>query len=158
MQIGVHTFIYVFYVSMRQNLFTYDLFFIWWLSNCRNDPYCVMGAFYQYIYFPSQPSLGMISRCSGCRLTAAQCTHNNSHISGRSITLLNGFVGNKGISKHKSFYVRWGTTKHNSLTINSLLWQIKRWFYEKISAQQKDGSNFTTMPCPHHVAIFIPSP
>ena len=38
----------------------------------------VMGAFYQYIYFPSPPSLGMISRCSDCTVTvnAAYCTNN----------------------------------------------------------------------------------
>ena len=38
----------------------------------------VMGAFYQYIYFPSLASQGMISRCSYCTVTvnAAHCTNN----------------------------------------------------------------------------------
>ena len=37
-----------------------------------------MGAFYQYIYFPSLASQGMISRCSYCTVTvnAAHCTNN----------------------------------------------------------------------------------
>ena len=127
-------FILSFYVWYR-TFFTCDLFFIWWLSNCRNDPHCVMGAFYQYIYFPSPPSLGMISRCSDCTVTVNAAYYTNN-------------IGKTG------YWEKWIVNdQKNHFILYSFLLRCQS---SKGLIKLRRIFFFNTLS--HHVAILIPSP
>ena len=148
------------------------IFSIWWLSKLQEwSLLCDRGFLPIHLFsittFPWDDikMFWLYTYC--CSLHSQQLTN----IWQKYSTLLNCFVGDKDISKHKSFsdLDRILQSKSpmqycsNACLLHFMQKKVRKREldlnkYQYLTLIQKDRSNFTIMPSPHHVAIFIPSP